>query len=536
MSDWKEPYALKIDRRLLLRGAGGALLALPILPSLLTSREAQAQAAAPAKCFVHFRTPHGGISTNNMWPSDAALTEKLAYTHEVRRGPLVARIDGGDAVISPVLTAKATALSPELVAKMNILRGLDIPTYMAHNFGGALGYYDADKGMPDEPRATVDQLMAYSPAFYPSVDSVRKRCIAIGKGSGSYGYRTPGVRASGVSNGAIGGTESSQGLFDTLLAGTSSSNPSPETMRPPVVDRILDSYKRLRDGHKRLSQEDKLRLDQHINAVAELQRRLATTVAAGCQVPTRPTSDNLELRPMDGSPEKNLQFFTMVNEVLAVAMNCGATRIATFSIDENNQALTFTGRAAQGEDWHNNVAHAASSSGSAESLIKDFNQVFFSGVYLDLVNRLNGFSDGMGGTLLDHSLVAWGQESGNVTHFAFSMPVVTAGGAGGAIKTGSYCDYRNLDRRLSGDSSTGSESDTLWPGLTYNQWLTTALLAMGVPESEWAETSHPGYGAKVTYQSQYAYFFTNRGFSAADVYNDMVWQKTGELLPFLKNS
>jgi hypothetical protein len=520
----------------LLRGAGGALLALPILPSLLTSREAQAQATTPSKCFVHFRTPHGGISTADMWPSDAALTEKLPYTHEVRRGPLLATSNGDDAVISPVLSAKSTALSAELVGKMNILRGLDIPTYMAHNFGGALGYYDADKGTPDEPRATVDQLMAYSPAFYPNVDSVRQRSVAIGKGSGSYGYRTPGVRSSGVSNGAIGGTESSQGLFDTLLAGTSSANPSPETTRPPVVDRILDSYKRLRNGNKRLSQEDKLRLDQHINAVAELQRRLATSVAAGCQVPSRPATDNLELRPMDGAPEKNLQFFTMINEVLAVAINCGATRIATFSFDENNQALTFTGRAAQGEDWHNNVAHAAASSGSAASLIKEFNQVFFSGVYLDLVNRLNGFSDGMGGTLLDHSLVAWGQESGNVTHFAFSMPVVTAGAAGGAIKTGSYCDYRNLNRRLSGDSSTGSESDTLWPGLTYNQWLTTALLAMGVPESEWAESSHPGYGAKVTYQSQYEYFFSNRGFSAADAYSEAVWQKTGELLPFLKNA
>ena len=65
---------------------------------------------------------------------------------------------------------------------MNILRGLDIPTYMAHNFGGSLGYYDADKGTPDDPRATVDQLMAYSPAFYPSVDSVRRRSVAIGEG------------------------------------------------------------------------------------------------------------------------------------------------------------------------------------------------------------------------------------------------------------------------------------------------------------------------------------------------------------------
>jgi hypothetical protein len=114
------------------------------------------------------------------------------------------------------------------------------------------------------------------------------------------------------------------------------------------------------------------------------------------------------------------------------------------------------------------------------------------------------------------------------------MPVITAGSAGGGIKTGSYCDYRNLSRRLSGDSSTGSESNLLWPGLIYNQWLTTALIAMGVPQSEWAETTHPGYGAKVAYQPQYAYFFTNQGFTASQVYTDAMWQKTGEVLPFLK--
>jgi hypothetical protein len=237
---------------------------------------------------------------------------------------------------------------------------------------------------------------------------------------------------------------------------------------------------------------------------------------------------------MDGASTKNVQFFTMINQVLAVAMNCGATRVATFSIDENNQALTFTARAAQGEDWHNNVAHSASKSESAENLIKEFNQVFFSRIYLDLVSRLESFADGSGGTLLDHSLVVWGQESGNVTHFPWSMPVITAGSAGGTIKTGSYCDYRNLTRRLGGDSSTGSESDSLWPGLIYNQWLTTALLAMDIPQNEWAETTHPGYGAKVSFQSEYSYFFTNRGFNPSQVYTEAMWQKTGEMLPFLR--
>ena len=69
--------------------------------------------------------------------------------HDVRRGALVATASGADASVSPVLAARASALTPSLLAKMNILRGLDYPMYMGHNFGAALGYYDFDKDRPE---------------------------------------------------------------------------------------------------------------------------------------------------------------------------------------------------------------------------------------------------------------------------------------------------------------------------------------------------------------------------------------------------
>jgi hypothetical protein len=527
----------EVDRRHFLRGLGGTLLALPVLPSLLGAREARAQAAQNNKCFVHFRTPHGAIFGASMWPADAALTQSVFFAdHDVRRGDLVAPVNGnGEAVISRVLTAKSTALTPALVTKMNILRGLDYPMYMGHNFGAALGYYDFNKQRPGSPRATIDQIMAWSPAFYPSVASVKKRSVAIassGTSSGSWGYNTPGVRASGVASGSISAVESSLALFDTLVAGTSGARPS----RPAVVDRVLDSYRRLRNGNRRLSAEDKVRLDQHIHAVEELQRRLGTSSAPGCQVPPRPSTDNLALKrsgSFAADPVKNVQYFQLVNEVLAVALNCGTCRVATFSIDENNQNLTFTTRAPQGEDWHNNVVHPATVPGNNQDLVVQFNKVFFAEVFMDLVSRLDRFPNGRGGTLLDDSLVAWGQENGNTPHFSFSVPVVTAGSAGGAIKTGSYCDYRNISRKVSGDSSTGAEGSFLWAGLVYNQWLSTALRAMGIPEAEWSEPDHPGYGWRATYQSTYSYFFTNKGFTAAQAYPAAMWQRAGETLPFL---
>ncbi|WP_342373761.1 DUF1552 domain-containing protein [Myxococcus stipitatus] len=526
----------RLDRRMFLRGAGGAVLALPILPSLLSPREAKAQAAQRPKCFVHFRTPHGAIFGANMWPTDSALTQSVFYAdHDVRRGDLIATANSsGDSVISRVLTAKSSMLTPTLVSKMNILRGLDYPMYMGHNFGAPLGYYDFDKQRPGSPRPTIDQVMAYSTAFYPSVASVRKRSVAIagnGTSSGTWGYNTPGVRSSGVASSSISGIESSLSLFDTLLAGTS----SPGTPRSPVVDKVLESYRRLRNGNGRLSSEDKVRLDQHIDAVAELQRRLETTTS-GCQVPPRPTTDNLTLRNSSsfaGDPAKNVEYFRLINEVLAVAMNCGVCRIATISIDENIQNLTFTTRAPQGEDWHNNVVHPSTVEGANQDLVVQFNQVFFSQVFLDLASRFERFSNGAGGTLLDDSLVAWGQENGNTPHFSFSLPVITAGSAGGALKTGSYCDYRNITRKVSGDSSTGSEGNFLWAGLLHNQWLGTALQAMGIPKAEWSETDHPGYGWKASYQSTYEYLFTNKGFSSSQAYPAAMWQKTGEVLPFL---
>ena len=86
---------------------------------------------------------------------------------------------------------------------------------------------------------------------------------------------------------------------------------------------------------------------------------------------------------------------------------------------------------------------------------------------------------------------------------------------------------------MSGDSSTGTEGNNLWAGLLYNQWLGSALQAMGIPHDEWSETDHPGYGWKSSYQSTYEYFFTNKGFSSSQAYPPAMWQKAGEILPFL---
>ena len=53
-----------------------------------------------------------------------------------------------------------------------------------------------------------------------------------------------------------------------------------------------------------------------------------------------------------------------------------------------------------------------------------------------------------------------------------------------------------------------------------------------VPQAEWVETTHPGYGARMGYQVDMTYF-SFWGYPESAVYTDAMWQKTGELLPWL---
>ena len=83
---------------------------------------------------------------------------------------------GSDTVLSPVLRAPSSALSAALVAKMNVLWGLDVPFYIAHNTGLHLGNYARNDGNGGDgkavqafPRPTIDQIMAWSPSFYSNL-------------------------------------------------------------------------------------------------------------------------------------------------------------------------------------------------------------------------------------------------------------------------------------------------------------------------------------------------------------------------------
>ena len=76
-----KPFYDKVSRRQFLRGAGGAVLALPLLPSLLP-RDVEAQALAQASAeryFVHMTTWHATFQEPYFGPMLSASTATTTH-------------------------------------------------------------------------------------------------------------------------------------------------------------------------------------------------------------------------------------------------------------------------------------------------------------------------------------------------------------------------------------------------------------------------------------------------------------------------
>jgi Protein of unknown function (DUF1552) len=516
-----KPPRSRATRRQFLRGAGGFSLALPFLPSLLERSEARAATATPKKRFVQFCTQHGAIWGGNMYPDAATLTDSLTYAaRTVKRGKLALKTAAGTSQLSAVLRGPQALLTPTLAGKMNVLRGCDVPWYIGHHTGGHLGNFARNDGngkdgqyMQAYATPTIDQVMAWSPKFYGDLTTIRQRALVIGSRI-SYNWSNPSNPAALGPVQEVAGTADAVGLFKQIFVGTGMPDPNAVTL--PIVDRVRADYLRVRNGSTRLSGDDRHRLDDHMQRLSELQRKVNVSASCPSLAPvTTNTRGFLDMPSYQVNTALQQQFYQTMNDVIVAAFLCDTSRIATVNIREDFS--TYAG------DWHADVAHhAADPGGTQQAIIMAAHQLTFEKVFLDLCSKLD-VDDGTGKTYLDSALVVWTQESGEYTHAGQGMPIVTAGGAGGALATGNYCDYRN-PALVSDNGEQGNMTVKITGGLLWQQWLGTALQSMGLARADYETNGLGGYPGPVKFV----------GPGMTKIYPDDVWNVAGEPLPFLK--
>lgn len=508
----------RITRRRMLQGASGIALALPVLPSLLP-RTAQARALDQAPRFVAIRNGHGGCWDSSFFPT-VAPTETMDYAgHTIRRGDLQLAEDGATAQLSTVLRSASTDLTPELVAKMNMIQGVDSVVHVGHNRGAFLGNPnatdDAATAALTTARPTIDQVLAYSDWFYGDLSTIRERSLHVGHEI-SFGWSSPQSQSGEVQR--LTTMNNPLEMFNLVFVEEPDETQTP---RPLIVDAVLGQYRSLREGNRRLSPADRQRLDDHMERIDELQRKLEIVVDCGTAEPPQLADGVHPWGPgYYGDIDKNREFWQAFNEVVAVAFACDTSRIAVYSLGDQSSFSPFGG------DWHQDIAHMANLTEAPgelpqQTLSASYQRVF-EDVFLDLIRRLD-VDDGSGCTFLDSSLVVWGQESGAETHDCTSMPLVTAGSAAGQLRTGQHLDYRNHDSPLVTEfgNMIAPNGETTFTGLSTNQFLGTVLQAMGLPPSEYESGSTGGYGEDAPTSNRAAF------------YPDSILSRMGESLPWL---
>ena len=494
----------KFGRRWMLMG-GGAAIAIPALPSLLPrGHRAAAQGIPAPRRMVVFTTEHGGIWAPSMYPDQSMASETVPHPlHTTHAGPLTSRVEGGDRVISDVLRAPSDVLTESLVGKMNILRGLDVPFHSGHarHLLGNYGRMSNDGDEFEENRETADQVLARTTLY---AGTPRRRFM-------NFGSRGLSIELIDPSAGPAGGVRPAeevgmQAIWNSVYVDVAPPDGS-EPERPDPINAVFDSYQRLQSGAfgagARLGAQDRQRLNRYMDRLNDIRAALSSSVGVQCS----------ELSDRSGLPrDAYASMYTpdnaiAINDIIMAGFMCDSSRLAVVRVDN-----PWTD-AMESDGGYHEVAHNAASleSGTPErlhGLLVEGKRNWFAQAFMQLISRLDTIPEGEG-TMLDNTLVWWGQEAGPVTHHGDNIPIITFGSAGGRFNTGRYFDFRNRDVDplvpMYASEAERNSNQQRRVGVSLFQWTTTDLDAFDVPRRAWQLPGRSAFTGTIPLQPWYYY-------------------------------
>ena len=229
----------------------------------------------------------------------------------------------------------------------------------------------------------------------------------------------------------------------------------------------LSAVKEQREDFARtLGAADRTRLDEYFTALRELEQKLSIeleppTPLAACSVPGKATEASIGTDM--ATVTKNHALFA---QLTAHALACGQTRVFNVMLEQGTSALRRAGDAqihhtyTHEEPLDDRLGYQPSVAWFVEQIVANLKT---------MIATLDGIKEG-DGTLLDHSILFASTDTGYAKlHSLENIPLITAGGAGGRLKTG-------LHYSAKGEPATRV-------GLTIQH-------ALGVPVSGWGTESN----------------------------------------------
>ncbi len=205
-----------------------------------------------------------------------------------------------------------------------------------------------------------------------------------------------------------------------------------------VLDAVLNDAT---DFRRRISKLDQHKLDEYLNSVREVERRIGQAGDRGELQGWRPTLSEPNIpRPADGYPQDIVEHMRLMCDILVLAFQTDTTRVCTLKLNNDHGTLRFP---------HLNVdymIHHLLSHSDSDDWLK-VNQFFLEQVAY-IARKLDAIQEGER-TALDHTTLMLCSSMLNGHHDATQLPVVMLGGDGNQAKRGRNLDYtKNPNRQM----------------------------------------------------------------------------------------
>lgn len=408
-----------LSRRALLRGAGTAL-ALPLLDAMIPAATAQRRTAAAVRPrFAGIYFPHGAIM--DKWTPDT-LGRSFSFPE----------------ILQPM---------EQFRENLCVVSGFSLP----------LAYGDDASAGANHTRSSAVFLSGAKPGVgaRANLGETMDQVVARHMGQDT---PLPSLELT-VEDGSLSCGTGLSCAYRNTIAWRTPTSPLPMENNPQVVferlfgDGATDEERRLRRNQSRslldsiteevghlkgeLPAEDRLRLEQYLENVREVERRIALaaqSIPEGLEVPAAPP----------GIPDDFEDHIKLMFDLMVLAWQAEITRVSTLMLAKEVSNAVYPNSGVR--DPFHNLSHHSNNRDSMERFAQ-LNR-YHVNMFAYLLEKLRDTPDGET-SLLENSMVLYGSgmSDGN-QHNHHPLPVLLAGAAGGSLQGG-----RHLQASIPGEET-----------------------------------------------------------------------------------
>jgi hypothetical protein len=474
----RDSLANRINRRLVLRGAGGLMLGLPLLEGFMP-RQASAQTAVRSP-FVLIVVSDNGVVQAGVTLNGEPEPERFWPT---ANGPLTK---------ANMLADKATRATGELsdyAEKLLIVKGVNLP----YSSNGC-SHSAADAQILTAANITAGgtnclaQGISVDTAIAKAKNPAGRDPLVLHAGMfspGGTGFDIPGYVSYVTPKQPRVYIDAPYKAYQQIIGVVGNSampvDNEAQKLRAARSKSINDLLRpQIQDLLKRtdLSQNDVDRLNQHFTAIRDIEVKLTSTAL------TIPDADVEAMKQMSGKPYDQSTREAAVKlhlELMAFAVAADYTRVGVLKIGDriDDHQYTINGRTFKFHDAsHRTFTNAVDMCHAVDRLMMNH--------YKYLLDTLSAYTTPTG-SLLDQGVSIWCNQCATGAHSFSNVPWILAGTANGYFKQGQHITVGS--GQMPGGSQDGKGGDGKTSGV--NKMLNTIMTAAGVPTDNFGDASLP---------------------------------------------